>query len=96
VIQGENLSRGWLATRLTGGRSMKTLTRTQLWIPAIRARKVKDRLEQAKLVIAEVRERARVTAKRYAAHALTKRPMRSPTVRQRQRLAERLSAKSRS
>jgi len=40
---------------------MKTLTRTQIWIPEIRARMVKDRLEQAKLVIAEVRERARVT-----------------------------------
>jgi len=45
------------------------------------------------LVIVAVRERAAVTAQRYATRALA-RPMRLPTVLQRRRLAERLDAKS--
>jgi hypothetical protein len=73
---------------------MKRLTSAQLFNPPKKARKTKTRLERAKVVIVVARERAAVTAKRYAAQPSTMRPMRPPTVLQRQRLAERLSAKS--
>jgi hypothetical protein len=73
---------------------MKKLTSEQLFNPPKNARKTKTRLERAKLVIVAARERAAVTAKRYAAQPSTMRPLRHPTVLQRQRLAERLSAKS--
>jgi hypothetical protein len=73
---------------------MKRLTSAQLFAPPIKARKTKARLERAKLVIVAARERATVTAERYAAQPSTMRPMRPPTGLQRRRLAERSSAKS--
>ena len=78
----------------TGGQIMKSLTSAQLFAPPKTARKTKARLERAKLVIVKARERAAVTAQRYAARPSTMRPTRPPTVLQRQRLAERLNAKS--
>ena len=68
------------------GQIMKTLTRTQLWIPAIRARKVKDRVDRAKLLIAAVRDRAIETAR--PEPSMKRRPARQS------RLAKTLSAKS--
>jgi hypothetical protein len=73
---------------------MKKLTSAQLFAPPKKARKTKTRLERAKLVIAAARERAAVTAKRYAAQPSAVRPMRPPTMLQTKRLAERLNAKS--
>jgi hypothetical protein len=73
---------------------MKKLTSAQLFAPPKKARKTKTRLERAKLVIVKARERAAVTAQRYAAQPSTTRPMRPPTVVHRRRLAERLSANS--
>jgi hypothetical protein len=72
------------------GEMMKRLTSAQLFAPPKIARKTKARLERAKLVVVAARERAAETAQRYAAQPSTKRP---PTVLQRRRLAERLSAK---
>jgi len=73
---------------------MKTLTRVQLFGPATRARKrarkTKDWFERAKLVVAAARDRAAETAQQHAAPSM-KRP---PTVLQKRRLVERLSAKS--
>ena len=46
---------------------MKKLTSGQLFAPPKKARKTKTRLERAKLVIVAARERAAVTAERYAA-----------------------------
>ena len=94
VIQGQNLVVvGWpLADHR--GQIMKILTSAQLFAPPKKARKTKARLDRAKLVIVKARERAAVTAQRYAAQPSTMRPVRPPTVLQRQRLAERLSAKS--
>ena len=71
---------------------MKRLISAQLFAPPKTARKTKARLARAKLVIVKARERAAVTAQRYAAQPL--RPMHPPTVVQRRRLAERLGAKS--
>ena len=56
----------------------------------VRTRKTKDWFERAKLVVAAARERAAETAQQRVAQPLT---TRSPTVLQRRRLAERLSAK---
>ena len=69
-----------------GGQIMKILTSAQLFAPPKKARKTKARLDRAKLVIVKARERAVVTAQRYAAQPATMRPMRPPTVLQRQRL----------
>ena len=70
---------------------MKTLTGVQLFAPGQRGpRKTKDWFERAKLVVAAARDRAVETAQQRAGPSM-KRP---PTVLQRQRLAERLSAKS--
>jgi hypothetical protein len=69
------------------------LTSAQLFAPPKTARKTKARLARAKLVIVAARERAAVTAQRYAAQALAMCPMRSPTVLHRRRLAEKLHAK---
>jgi len=69
---------------------MKTLTGAQLFAPAKRARKTKARLDRAKLVIVKARERAAVTAQRYAAQPSAIRP---PTVLQRRRLVGRFSGK---
>jgi hypothetical protein len=77
---------GWLLANHRG-QIMKRLTSAQLFGPPKSARKTKARLARAKLVIVAVRERAAVTAQRYAAQALA-RPMRPPTVLQRRRLAE--------
>ena len=72
---------------------MKRLTSAQLFDAPKSARKTKARLARAKLVIVAVRERAAVTAQRYATRALA-RPIGLPTVLQRRGLAERLNAKS--
>jgi hypothetical protein len=70
---------------------MKKLTSAQLFTPPKKARKTETRLERAKLVIAAARKRAARTAQQYAVQLSMMRP---PTVLQRRRLAERLSANS--
>ena len=84
--KGQNLvvAGGLLAEHL--GQIMKRLTSAQLFDAPKSARKTKARLARAKLVIVAVRERAAVTAQRYAAQALA-RPMHPSTVLQRRRLA---------
>ena len=69
---------------------MKRLTSAQLFAPPKIARKTKARLERAKLVVAAARERAVETTQQRAAPSMK----RFPTVLQRRRLAERLSANS--
>jgi hypothetical protein len=69
---------------------MKTLTRGQLFIPPRQARKTKDRLERAKLVVAAARDRAVETAQQGAGPSMKRRP----TPAHRRRLAAMLSAKS--
>jgi hypothetical protein len=71
---------------------MKKLTSAQLFAAPKSARKAKARLARAKSLVAAARERAAVTAQRYAAQALA-RPMHPPTALQRRRAAERLNAK---
>ena len=71
---------------------MKKLTRAQLFAPGQRGpRKTKDWFERAKLVVAAARERAVETTQQRAVQLST---MRRPTVWQKRRLAERLSARS--
>jgi hypothetical protein len=71
---------------------MKKLTRAQLFARGQRGpRKTKDWFERAKLVVAAARERAVETTQQRAVQLST---MRRPTVWQRRRLAERLSARS--
>ena len=70
---------------------MKRLTSAQLFAAPKRAGKAKARLKRAKLVIMAARKRAAETAQQCAVQPSTMRP---PTVLQRRRLAERLSAKS--
>ena len=72
------------------GQIMKMLTSADLFAPPKRQRKTKDWFERAKLVVAAARERAIETAQRRAVPSMK----RFPTVLQRRRLAERLSAKS--
>jgi hypothetical protein len=72
------------------GQIMKMFTSVELFAPPKRARNTKEWFERAKLVIAMARDRAVETAHQREAPSLT----RSPTVLQRHRLAERLSAKS--
>jgi hypothetical protein len=72
---------------------MKRLTSAQLFGAPKSARKTKARLARAKSLVVAARERAAVTAQRYAAQALA-RPMPPPTALQRRRVAERLNAKS--
>jgi hypothetical protein len=72
---------------------MKNLTSARLFAAPKIAHKNKARLERAKLVIVAARERAAEMAQQSAAQPLTNLTMR-PTVLQRRRLAERLSAKS--
>ena len=70
---------------------MKRLTSTELFAPpGIRRKDQRARLERAKLVVAAARERAVETTQQRAVPS-TKR---FPTVLQRRRLAERLSANS--
>jgi hypothetical protein len=69
---------------------MKMLMSADLFAPPKHKRKTKDWFERAKLVVAAARERAAETAQQRVAQPLT---TRSPTVLQRRRLAERLSAK---
>ena len=72
---------------------MKMLTSAELFGPpkrTPRTRKTKDWFERAKLVVAAARDRAAETAQQHAAPSM-KRP---PTVLQKRRLVERLSAKS--
>ena len=66
---------------------MKRLTRAKLFAEAKRARRDKDWLERAKLVLAAARDRAAETAQQRQAPAMK----RFPTVLQRRRLAERLA-----
>jgi hypothetical protein len=63
---------------------------TSLFTPAKRARGGKDWLERAKLVVAAARERAVETTQQRVVPSMK----RFPTVLQRRRLAERLSANS--
>jgi hypothetical protein len=70
---------------------MKKLTRAQLFAPGQRGpRKTKEWFERAKLVIVAARERAVETTQQRTVPSMKRRP----TVWQRRRLAERLSAKS--
>ena len=70
---------------------MKKLTSAQLFAPGQRGpRKTKDWFERAKLVVAAARERAVETSQQRAVPSMK----RFPTVLQRRRLAERLSANS--
>jgi hypothetical protein len=89
VIQGQNL-----VTNRSRGQIMKMLTSAELLFGppkrTRRIRKTKDWFERAKLVVAAARDRAVETAQQRAAPSI-KRP---PTVWQRRRLVERLSAKS--
>jgi hypothetical protein len=55
---------------------MQRLTSAQLFGAPKSARKTKARLARAKLIIVAARERAAVTAQRYAAQPSTVRPMR--------------------
>jgi hypothetical protein len=81
----------WASHQPTGRQIMKKLTRAQLFAPGQRGpRKTKDWFERAKLVVAAARDRAVETAQQRVAPSM-KRP---PTVLQRRRLAEMLSAKS--
>jgi hypothetical protein len=93
VIQGQNSGRRRLATGRHRGQLMKRLKIAQLFGAPKSARKTKARLAGAKLLIVAARERAAMTAQRYAASPLMMRPMRPPTALQRRRLAERLDAK---
>jgi hypothetical protein len=86
VIRGQNLVRGRLA--ISRGQIMKKLTGAQLFAPPKMARKTKSRLARAKLVVAAARERAVETTQQRAVPSMKRRP----TVWQRRRLAERLSA----
>jgi hypothetical protein len=72
------------------GQIMKMLTSTDPFAPRKRERKTKDWLERAKLVVATARDRAVEGAQQRAVPSMT----RPPTVLQKRRLAERLSAKS--
>jgi hypothetical protein len=69
---------------------MQTLTGAKLFAPAKRKRRAKDWFERAKLVVAAARDRAIETAQQRAVPSMK----RFPTVLQRRRLAERLSANS--
>jgi hypothetical protein len=69
---------------------MKMLTSANLFASPKRSHKTKAWFERAKLVVAAARDRARETAQQRAAPSMT----RPPTVLQRRRLAEILSAKS--
>jgi len=82
----------WSAShQLTGGQIMKKSTSAQLFAPGQRGpRKTKDWFERAKLVVAAARDRAIETAQQRAMPSMK----RFPTVLQRRRLAERLSANS--
>jgi len=69
------------------GQIMKNLMRAKLFAKAKRARRDKDWVERAKLVIAAARDRAVETAQQRGAPPMK----RFPTVLQRRRLAERLA-----
>jgi hypothetical protein len=91
VIHRQNFGRDRLATSRPGGRFMKRLTSAELFAPpGIRRKDQKARLERAKLVVVAARDRAVETAQQRAVPSMK----RFPTVLQRRRLAERLSANS--
>jgi hypothetical protein len=73
-----------------GGQIMKMLTSVDVFDPPRRARNTKEWFERAKLVVAMARDRAVERAHQREAPSMTRRP----TVLQRHRLAEGLSAKS--
>jgi len=88
---GAEFGRGRLATGRIGGQIVKRLTSTELFAPPrIRRKDQKARLERAKLVVVAAREHAVETAQQRAVPSMK----RFPTVLQRRRLAERLSARS--
>jgi hypothetical protein len=91
VIHRQNFGRDRLATSRPGGTFMKRLTSAELFAPpGIRRKDQKARLERAKLVVVAARDRAVETAQQRAVPSMK----RFPTVLQRRRLAERLSANS--
>ena len=69
---------------------MKMLNSADLFASPKRAHKTKEWFERAKFLVAAARDRARETAQQRVAPSMT----RPPTVLQRRRLAERLSARS--
>jgi hypothetical protein len=87
VIQGQNLV---VVKPSAWGQIMERLTKLQrrLFASATRARKIKDRLERAKLVVATARDRAAERTAQQCAGPSMERP---PTVAHRRRLAEMLS-----
>ena len=90
AIGGQNLVVVGQAPADHWGQIMKMLTSTDPFAPPKRERKTKDWLERAKLVVAAARDRAVEGAQQRVASSKT----RPPTVLQKRRLAERLSAKS--
>jgi hypothetical protein len=91
LIQGQRIWSWSASYQPTGGQIMKVLTREQLFAPGQRGpRKTKDWFERARLVIVAARERAAETTQQRVVPSMK----RFPTVLQRRRLAERLSANS--
>jgi hypothetical protein len=88
VIQAQNFVVVGLAA--IGGKIMKSLTRALFFAPAKRVRNTQDWFGRAKLVVAAARHRAIEMAQQRAVPSMP----RPPTVSQRRRLAERLSARS--
>jgi hypothetical protein len=72
------------------GKIMKMLTNVELFAPPKRARNTKEWFERAKLVVVAARDRAVKAAQQREVPPVTQ----PPTVLQRRRLAERVSAKS--
>jgi hypothetical protein len=89
-IMGQNFVCCRRGGRRQPGATMKTLTSVGVFASPKRKRKTKDWFERANLVVAAARDRAVERAQQRSAPSMT----RPPTVLQRRRLAERLSAKS--
>ena len=88
--QGQNLALVSESPADHRGQIMKILNSADLFAPPKRQRNTKDWFERAKLVVAATRDRAVKRAQQRAATSME----RPPTVLQRHRLAERLSARS--
>ena len=88
--QGQNLALVSESAADHRGQIMKILNSADLFAPPKRQRNTKDWFERAKLVVAAARDRAVKRAQQRAATSME----RPPTVLQRHRLAERLSARS--
>jgi hypothetical protein len=89
VIQGRNFVVVGFS-RHRGGQIMKTLMRVQLVTRAKKARNTQDWFGRTKVVVAAARDRAIEMAQQRVMPSMP----RAPTVLQRRRLAERLSARS--